>query len=365
MSADMKRMTARAQGFVAALMGLALVWSVEAGAADLREIMDLRGKWKLDVGDDPAWAKPEFPDKNWIDVTVPAPWEDEGFPGYDGYGWYRKWFYMPPEWRGKRLFLELGRVDDVDEAYVNGYFIGFQGEFPPDYVSRYNVERSYAIPLYALKPGEMNLIAVRVYDSQMAGGITQGRVRIMEDRHLLALTQSLEGEWKIQTGDDLAWKEIAVNERGWSTVKVPAYWETQGLKGYDGFAWYRKTFRLDTGLENERMILFLGKIDDFDEVYLNGQRVGRTGTFTDEGPANGGDYDYANWRAYTLPAGALKRGTNVIAIRVFDKFIHGGMYEGPVGLVRRDAYVTWDKRKPRENSWRVNNPWRWLEWLFE
>lgn len=365
MSAVTSRVPARMPGYVAALMGLILLCTVQLEAQDLKEILNLNGMWMLDLGDDPAWAKPEFPDKDWIEVTVPGPWENQGFPGYDGYGWYRKWFFMPPEWRGKRLYLEVGCVDDVDETYVNGHFIGFQGEFPPHYVSRYNVNRTYVIPLYTLKPGQMNLLAVRVYDSQMAGGITQGKVRILEDRNPLTVAQSLEGEWKLQTGDDLSWKEPGTNDRSWSRVQVPAYWETQGLKGYDGYGWYRKTFTLDAGLEGERMILFLGKIDDFDEVYLNGQRVGRTGTFPEHGEATGGDYDYANWRAYTLPAGALKKGSNVVAVRVYDKYIHGGIYEGPVGLVRRDAYLTWEKRRPKENNWRFNSPWRWLEWLFQ
>jgi sialate O-acetylesterase len=352
------------QEFAAALIGLILLCTLQAGAQDLKEIMNLSGKWKLDIGDDQAWAMPEFSDQDWVEVSVPGPWENQGFPGYDGYGWYRKWFSMPASWNGKRLYLDLGQIDDVDETYVNGHFIGFQGEFPPEYVTRNNVERMYAIPLSALKPGENNLIAVRVYDSQMAGGITQGRIRLLEDRNPLAMVQSLEGQWKIRTGDDLTWKEESLNERGWMPAMVPAFWETQGLKGHDGFAWCRKTFTLGTGLESERLILFLGKIDDFDEVYLNGQRVGRTGSFQEHGDAYGGDNDFKQWRAYYLPAGALKKGTNVIAVRIFDKYFHGGMYEGPIGLVRRDTYLAWDKHRPKENSWRFSNPWRWIEWLF-
>lgn len=365
MSAVKKSTHPRVQGVMAALMGLILLCGMQAGAQDLKEIMDLSGKWKLEVGDDPDWAKPGHPDQDWTTVWVPSPWEDQGFPGYDGYGWYRKWFSMPEDWKNKRLFLDLGYVDDVDEVYVNGQFIAFQGEFPPQYVSRYNVARRYAIPPHTLKPGSNNLIAVRVYDSQMPGGITHGDVRILEDRRPLAMLQSLEGPWRFHTGDDLAWMAPGLNERGWSAVNVPAFWETQGQKGYDGFGWYRKTFTLNAGLETERLILFLGKIDDFDEVYLNGQRVGRTGSFQESGDAQGGDNDFQQWRAYTLPAGALKKGTNVIAVRVFDKYIHGGIYEGPVGLVRRDAYLAWEKHKPRNNNWRNNNPWRWLEWLFQ
>ena len=179
------------------------------------------------------------------------------------------------------------------------------------------------------------------------------------------MEQSLEGQWKIHEGDDLSWKEVSLNERGWNPVMVPAFWETQGMKGYDGFAWYRKTFTIDPKLADQRLVLFLGKIDDFDEVYLNGERVGKTGTFADDGNAVGGDDFYRNWRAYVLPMGALQKGTNVIAVRVFDKYYHGGIYEGPVGIVRRDAYQAWQARNPKQqNRWNFQSPWRWLEWLF-
>lgn len=362
MSAAMKRGSVGPLMFIAALMGML---ALRADAQDLKQLMELRGKWKLEVGDDQAWAKPGFNDQDWTEVTVPSPWENQGFPGYDGYGWYRKWFFMPQEWAGKRLYIELGCIDDVDETYINGQFIGFQGEFPPHYVSRYDVVRTYVIPLYTLKPGQNNLIAVRVYDSQMAGGITHGRVRILEDKNPLPMVKSLEGEWKFRTGDDLAWKEPAINERGWGVIQVPAFWETQGFKGYDGYGWYRTTFTLNDGLENERLILFLGKIDDFDEAYLNGQRIGRTGNFPAHGQAEGGDNDFKQWRAYTLPMGALKKGTNVLTVRVYDKYIHGGMYEGPVGLTRREWYQSWRHHEPKETRrWDSWGPFRWLEWLF-
>lgn len=345
--------------FATVLAGLA---AVEVSAQDLKSLLDLRGRWAFEVGDNGAWAKPDFDDRNWTQVVVPAAWENQGFPGYDGFAWYRKWFTMPADWKGKRLFLDLGYVDDADEVYVNGYFVAFTGQLPPDYVSMYNAPRRYAIPPYVLKPGGDNLIAVRVFDSEMPGGITHGNVRLLEDRNALAVNQSLEGVWKLRSGDDLSWKESSIDERQWLPAQVPSFWETQGLKGYDGMAWYRRTFTVDPKLENEHLILFLGKIDDFDEVYLNGQRIGRSGNFRSTGSADGAGDQYRQWRAYTIPAGLLQKGSNTLAVRVFDKYFHAGIYDGPVGLVTRDAYLNWQVRQPKE--FRPSNPWRFLEWLF-
>ncbi|MBP1691710.1 MAG: hypothetical protein H6Q32_1062, partial [Bacteroidetes bacterium] len=56
---------------------------------DLRTVLDLRGRWKFEVGDDPRWAEPSFSDKDWASLVVPSQWETQGFPGYDGYAWYR------------------------------------------------------------------------------------------------------------------------------------------------------------------------------------------------------------------------------------------------------------------------------------
>jgi hypothetical protein len=360
MSAAMRKTVLRVVFIAAALNGLV---ALDASAQDLKPLLDLRGRWAFEVGDDMAWAAPGFSDRGWAQIAVPAAWEDQGFPGYDGYGWYRKWFRMPADWKGKRLFLDLGYVDDADETFVNGHFVGFQGTMPPNYVTKFDVPRRYAIPPYVLKPGEDNLIAVRVYDSEIAGGITHGDVQLLEDRNVLAMDQSLEGAWKLRKGDDLSWKEFSVDERSWLTAQVPSNWETQGLKGYDGTGWYRRTFLVDPKLEGERLILFLGKIDDFDEAYLNGERIGRSGSFRADGSAEGSDQQYSQWRAYTIPTGMLKKGRNSIAVRVFDQYFHGGIYEGPVGLVRRDSYLAWQSRQPREVR-SNNNPWRFLQWLF-
>ena len=67
---------------------LSLFTGGAALGGDLKKLLDLRGTWKFEVGDDMRWAEPSFSDKEWVSVNVPANWETQGFPGYDGYGWY-------------------------------------------------------------------------------------------------------------------------------------------------------------------------------------------------------------------------------------------------------------------------------------
>lgn len=101
------------------------------------------------------------------DIYVPASWNDEGFSNYAGFAWYRTSFmidFQPDE----PLFLELGRIDDSDEVYINGKLIGSTGGMPPNYFTGYNINRLYLIPTEYLVKGKENVIAVRVYDE---GGV--------------------------------------------------------------------------------------------------------------------------------------------------------------------------------------------------
>jgi sialate O-acetylesterase len=155
----------------------------------------------------------------------------------------------------------------------------------------------------------------------------------------------LKEGWKFKTGDEAKYRNSEFDDAGWAKIRVPAYWETEGYKGYDGFGWYRIRFSVPVSLAKERLVLVLGKIDDIDETYLNGERVGRTGPATEFGNFEFRSNDYLKLRAYTIPAGLLRPDAeNVIAVRVFDSFLHGGIYDGPVGLVTRDRYFRWERR---------------------
>jgi hypothetical protein len=332
-----------------------------AGAQEQQLVEDLRGKWKFQIGDDLRWADPAFSDGKWDDIFVPSPWENEGYPGYDGYAWYRRWFVAQEDWQEKVLRLHMGTIDDADEVYVNGHFIGFGGQFPPHYISEYGWTRDYYLPSWCLRFGTRNLIAVRVYDSELSGGITSGKIGIFRLSDPLHADQSLAGTWKIKPGDDPSWKEPAVDDAPWHDAAVPLYWETQGLKDYDGFAWYRFRFRPSPSLDGKTIIFLVGRIDDFDETYLNGEKIGRTGNMKSRPEHFNTSDDYLQLRAYTIPGGLLKFGQeNVLAVRVYDGWLHGGIYEGPVGLITRDAYMEW-KNRHREKK----NPWEFLKGFFE
>ena len=128
--------------------------------------------WKFRTGDDPAYATREYDEDVWEAIPVPSTWEQAGHPGYDGIAWYRTRFTLPavPAAAPPAAHLELGRLDDADETYLNGTLIGHTGAFPPTYQSAWQSFRRYAVPPAALNWGGENVLAIRVYDGGGPGG---------------------------------------------------------------------------------------------------------------------------------------------------------------------------------------------------
>jgi sialate O-acetylesterase len=327
---------------------------------DRRRLISLRGEWLFEIGDVKSGEDPKLNDEKWEAIHVPSHWEDEGYPGYDGFAWYRKHITLKSEWKDRVLYLHMGKIDDADEVYVNGHFIGFTGYFPPHYITAYDQYREYPLPQWCLNYSGDNVIAVRVYDQEQGGGITTDEIGIYEQRDPLYPRQSLAGNWKFSQGDDFRWKEPGYNDGEWRTIAVPMFWETQGMKDYDGFGWYRYKFRPEQSLDGQKVVLLVGKIDDLDEVYLNGELVGKTGTMRSRGRSDASD-EYLELRAYTLPKGGLKFGEdNVLAVRVFDNMFHGGIYDGPIGLISRDDFKQWEERNKDKKGWFL---WELRKWF--
>jgi sialate O-acetylesterase len=303
------------------------------------QVITLRGSWKFHLNDNPAWASPTFNDTNWESIYAPSPWEDEGFNGYDGFAWYRKKFDGKKLDKNENYYLKLGFIDDADEVYVNGQLIGFSGSMPPHFKTAYNMERKYVLPNEAINFNGENTIAIRVFDGTIAGGIVDGDLGIYDfdkDRRLII---DLQGVWSFAT----AWSEEPIkNEGEWKRIIVPGQWEHQGYPRYDGFAWYKKTFTIPEKFLSENLVLVLGKIDDFDKVFLNGKFIGST---NDHRPY-GRSFSFQKLRGYTIPPSLLKKnGANTIEVFVEDMGNTGGIYEGPVGITTQayfDRYFNRD-----------------------
>jgi hypothetical protein len=130
------------------------------------------------VGEEEGWFQAEYDDSDWQPIAVPATYESQrpDLENYDGVFWYRRRFDLGVVPEGLDLILLMGAADDEDWTYLNGQLIGkVTAETHPD--NHWNVERRYPIPPGLLKP-EGNVLAVRVRDTYLSGGIVRGPVAI-------------------------------------------------------------------------------------------------------------------------------------------------------------------------------------------
>lgn len=105
--------------------------------------------------------------------------------------------------------------------------------------------------------------------------------------------------------------DVAYNDALWDEMTLPQYIEDAGLD-MDGVIWFRKTINIPHNQQLKDTRIYLGNIDDSDETWINGVKVG--------GMRDSHDIR----REYEIPAGILKSGSNVIAIKVEDMDGPGG-----------------------------------------
>jgi sialate O-acetylesterase len=190
------------------------------------------------------------------------------------------------------------------------------------------------------------VIAVVVYDAQQIGGIVGGDIGIYTTKFGMKLDVPLQGQWKFRIDDNMDWAEADFDDSTWDELFVPGKWEDQQYRDYDGYAWYRTTFEYSSDL-GEYLVLLMGKIDDVDQVFINGTYIGGTGDMIlGESSHVPSGQEFNAFRGYYVPRGLIKQNApNVIAVRVYDGRGVGGIYEGPVGLITQDHYIEFWRNK--------------------
>ncbi len=132
-----------------------------------------------------------------------------------------------------------------------------------------------------------------------------------------------EAGWRVQRGDDPAWAQPAYDDSGWSRLGPGQLPPADGSGLQDGFLWYRISFHLSQQDLRAPCHILLGRIQESDEVYLNGQRIGGEGRIGERWHEFVSAMRYP--RSYALPAALLVAGDNRLAVRVFSLYLAGGM----------------------------------------
>lgn len=106
------------------------------------------------------------------------------------------------------------------------------------------------------------------------------------------------------------WQLPECDDSDWATMTVPGYWRENGADIH-GTVWCRKTFDVPASMAGRHARLYMGTMVDSDSVFVNGTFVGFT------------SYTYPP-RKYDIPAGVLREGKNVIAVRLTANGGNGG-----------------------------------------
>lgn len=102
----------------------------------------------------------------------------------------------------------------------------------------------------------------------------------------------------------------------WKTVTVPANLSSYGIDR-NGVFWLRKMVNIPEELAGKDLDLSLSTIDDCDEVFFNGEKVGATGIDTPQ--------YWSVLRHYPVPGRLVRAGANTVAVRVIDHAFDGGI----------------------------------------
>lgn len=148
--------------------------------------------------------------------------------------------------------------------------------------------------------------------------------------------QKVQG-FEVTMANENQFKESDFDDKNWPEIKVPSLWETQQIGNIDGIVWMRKTIVLSAEQAKKEAVLHLSKVDDEDQTYVNGVQVGTNNIWEAQ-------------RVYKIPAGILKEGVNVIAVRISDYTGGGGIY-GDAADLNIDFK---DSNIPLEGLWKFN-----------
>jgi aryl-phospho-beta-D-glucosidase BglC (GH1 family) len=164
--------------------------------------IDIGGLWDFrtdpdNVGEKSGWQTDKASADGWKKIFTPMPWERQGYqednlkspgdapykPGdarcfdkpYNGFAWYRKKVFVPAEWQGKKVMIQIGDATNWARVFINAKPLGEGRKAPVP---------AMEVPAEALQFGKENLIAIQVYNHDNFGGICSGRMGIYLDGSL-------------------------------------------------------------------------------------------------------------------------------------------------------------------------------------
>lgn len=190
------------------------------------------------VADSAMWRSAGYDHGKWPVMHLPALWDRQpSLSRLDGVVWFRKTVSIGDEDAGLPAVLQLGKIDDNDQTFLNGMLLGTgQG---------WNVDRRYAAGAGQLKAGR-NVIAVRVEDTGGGGGIwgDSSELFITVNGH----RYSLAGDWAYNVQEVMR-ASNGIGPNDYPSLLYNAMVHPFGGLNIKGVIWYQGEANAFTGYE--------------------------------------------------------------------------------------------------------------------
>ncbi|QDH81525.1 glycoside hydrolase family 2 protein [Echinicola soli] len=104
---------------------------------------------------------------------------------------------------------------------------------------------------------------------------------LLQSSHAQRSTYNFNPGWKVKVGDPVQAATAKFNDSDWQKVTLPYAWNEDEVFKVDihdlttGVAWYRKSFVLPKGAEQQKVFLEFEGVRQGAEFYVNGQHIGR------------------------------------------------------------------------------------------
>ncbi|HET9107453.1 MAG TPA: TIM-barrel domain-containing protein [Steroidobacteraceae bacterium] len=283
--------------------------------------LSLAGMWKFspdphDVGLERRWFAGGYDDARWRPIRTDAPWQKQGYPGYQGVGWYRASLRLPAR-LPRHVYLYLGQVATAYRLFVNGRHV-------PHSRVPWPRRLTYADLTRDLRPGRRNVIALRVEPAPPPppggiGGIVLGPVALrnvppppriflnLADRREARISMSDLHAPLLREGVDFWWVD-----GGGGAARMP---------GLDPQLWTNEVFYDAAQRQTGKRAFILSRYGGWGSERYPGFFTGDT---------------YSQWRVLAYEVAYTARGGNVLVPYISNDI--GGFHGAKIPF---DLYARW------------------------
>lgn len=137
---------------------------------------------------------------------------------------------------------------------------------------------------------------------------------------------------KFKTGQNPQYSAASFDDSKWAVLKTNSTWDNQGYSDYNGYGWYRFHVMLPTSLKTnsiwkDSLRIFMAKADDACEVFLNGVKIGKSGSFPEDKNGYISSWDEPLEFHVATSSSILKwDAENIISVKVYDGNGLGGLF---------------------------------------